>query len=66
MHELSAGAGRSLTADPLGLTEQQVAQRRAEGLSNEAADGASRTVRDIIRANVLTRFNAILGYEFVQ
>jgi cation-transporting ATPase E len=38
-----------------------VADRRARGLANTAHDRTSRSVAGILRANVLTRFNAILG-----
>ena len=48
-----------------GLTAAEVAQRRADGLTNDVPDRASRSVKDIIRANVLTRINAILGVLFI-
>jgi cation-transporting ATPase E len=38
-----------------------VAERTAAGLVNVAPDTNRRTFADIVRANVLTRFNAILG-----
>jgi cation-transporting ATPase E len=44
-----------------GLTSAQVAQRVASGDANDAARRTSRPVSDIVRANVLTRFNAIVG-----
>ncbi|GAA4489099.1 cation-translocating P-type ATPase [Rhodococcus olei] len=44
-----------------GLTSEQVARRRAEGRTNDVPSRASRSVRDIVRANVFTRINAILG-----
>nr|WP_296768370.1 HAD-IC family P-type ATPase [Rhodococcus sp. (in: high G+C Gram-positive bacteria)] len=44
-----------------GLTEAQVAQLRAEGKSNDVPARASRSVKDIVRGNVFTRINAILG-----
>jgi cation-transporting ATPase E len=44
-----------------GLTLQQVAERRTRGLVNDVAVVPSRTVGQIVRANVLTRFNALLG-----
>lgn len=44
-----------------GLTPAEVADRRARGLANTARDRTSRSVAGILRANVLTRFNAILG-----
>jgi cation-transporting ATPase E len=45
----------------LGLTSAEVEQRRAAGLVNVVTDDQRRTVEDIVRANVLTRFNAMLG-----
>jgi cation-transporting ATPase E len=44
-----------------GLTSAEVAQRRAEGRTNDVPDPTSRTVRQIVRANVFTPFNALLG-----
>ncbi len=44
-----------------GLTEAEVAQLRSEGKSNDVPARASRSVRDIVRGNVFTRINAILG-----
>ncbi len=44
-----------------GLSGAEVAERTARGLANVTADDGRRTVGDIVRANVLTRFNAILG-----
>ncbi|WP_167473863.1 cation-translocating P-type ATPase [Nocardia arthritidis] len=48
-----------------GLTAAEVEQRRRDGLTNDIPDRASRSVRDIVRANVFTRINAILGVLFV-
>ena len=47
-----------------GLTASEVAQRVAEGKTNDVPARASRSVGEIIRANVLTRFNAIVGVLF--
>ena len=44
-----------------GLTSAEVEQRRADGRSNDVADPTSRSIRDIIRANVFTPFNFLLG-----
>ncbi|ORV48666.1 magnesium-transporting ATPase [Mycobacterium europaeum] len=44
-----------------GLTDAEVAQRVAEGKSNAARERATRSIPDIVRANVFTRINAILG-----
>lgn len=45
----------------LGLTTPEVLARRAAGQSNDVADPTSRSVADIVRANVLTPFNLLLG-----
>jgi cation-transporting P-type ATPase E len=44
-----------------GLTAQEAATRRQNGESNRPSTHTDRTVFDIVRANVFTRFNAILG-----
>ncbi|MGA9870993.1 MAG: HAD-IC family P-type ATPase [Rhodococcus sp. (in: high G+C Gram-positive bacteria)] len=44
-----------------GLTEAEVARLRADGKSNDVPARASRSVGDIVRGNVFTRINAILG-----
>lgn len=46
---------------PQGLTSTEVAERAARGLTNVSAERTSRTFGEIVRANVFTRFNAILG-----
>ncbi|MGO9385178.1 MAG: cation-translocating P-type ATPase [Mycobacterium sp.] len=48
-------------ANTLGLTDAEVAQRVAEGKSNAVPQRAARSVAEIVRANVFTRINAILG-----
>jgi cation-transporting P-type ATPase E len=45
----------------VGLTDAEVAQRVADGKTNDVPTRAARSVPDIIRANVFTRINAILG-----
>jgi len=50
---------------PTGLTSAQVAERVARGQVNEVGERTSRSIGEIVRANVLTRFNAILGALFV-
>ncbi len=47
--------------DPGGLLASEVRERVARGEVNDAGDRTSRTLAEIIRANVFTRFNAILG-----
>jgi cation-transporting ATPase E len=50
---------------PTGLTADQVAERVARGLVNDSGERTSRTLVEIVRANVFTRFNAILGTMLV-
>jgi cation-transporting ATPase E len=59
---LPAVSAPPLTAPhPRGLTDAEVAERVADGRVNRAPDGTSRSLSEIVRANVFTRFNAILG-----
>lgn len=44
-----------------GLTDAEVAQRVADGKGNTVRERATRSITDIVRANVFTRINAILG-----
>ena len=44
-----------------GLTTAEVDERRRNGQVNDYTPPTSRSVRDIVRANVCTRFNALLG-----
>jgi cation-transporting ATPase E len=60
----SAPPDRARTA-PGGLTAAEVAERVARGEVNDAGDRTSRTLTEIVRANVFTRFNAILGTMLV-
>src|SRR5512133_1935176 len=46
---------------PAGLSSAQVAERRSRGLGNAGGERTSRSVAEILRANILTRFNFILG-----
>jgi cation-transporting P-type ATPase E len=48
-----------------GLTDAEVTQRVAEGKTNDVPTRAARSVSDIVRANVFTRINAILGVLLV-
>jgi len=54
-----------LVTGSAGLTAAEVADRVARGATNDAGDRTSRTYGEIVRANVLTRFNAILGTMLV-
>jgi magnesium-transporting ATPase (P-type) len=49
------------TTRPEGLTAGEVAERVARGQVNAVEERTSRPLREIVRANVFTRFNAILG-----
>jgi hypothetical protein len=51
--------GRAPTLD--GLTPAEVADRVAAGQVNDVPASPSRTVAQIFRANIFTRFNALLG-----
>lgn len=53
------------TISVAGLTEAEVAQRVAEGKSNDVPTRAARSISDIVRGNVFTRINAILGVLFL-
>jgi cation-transporting P-type ATPase E len=44
-----------------GLTSEQVAARVAAGLANTGLGTPSRSVAEIVRANVVTRFNLLIG-----
>ncbi|MET0701867.1 MAG: HAD-IC family P-type ATPase [Mycobacterium sp.] len=44
-----------------GLTDAEVAQRVADGQTNDVPSRAARSVSDIVRGNVFTRINAILS-----
>lgn len=53
-------------ADPLaGLSDAEVARRVADGRTNDVPTRAARSVSEIVRSNVFTRINAILGVLFV-
>ncbi|MFD7300572.1 HAD-IC family P-type ATPase [Streptomyces pharetrae] len=60
------GPARPLSAvRPGGLTAAEVAERVARGQVNDVPVRSSRSMADIIRANVFTRFNAIIGVLWV-
>lgn len=46
---------------PAGLTGAEVAERLARGQVNDVPVRSSRSLGEIVRANVFTRFNAIIG-----
>jgi cation-transporting ATPase E len=56
----------TVTVDPTrGLSASEVAEREARGQINDVPATPTRTVVQIVRANVLTRFNALLGAMLV-
>ena len=62
----SAQSGqRPADVDAAGLSAAQVAERAAAGLVNDPGRQPTRTIGQILAANILTRFNAILGGLFV-
>src|SRR5579859_3676890 len=60
MTEAAASTPTALTP-PAGLSSAQVAERRSRGLTNAGGERTSRSVAEILRANILTRFNFLLG-----
>jgi len=50
-----------VTTAPSGLTAAEVQERVARGQTNDTGERTSRKLSEIVRANVFTRFNAILG-----
>ena len=48
-----------------GLTDAQVSERVRAGLVNHIRTTTSRSASDILRANIFTRFNALLGSLFL-
>ncbi|MCD0447713.1 HAD-IC family P-type ATPase [Actinocorallia sp. API 0066] len=50
---------------PAGLSGTEVADRVAAGRTNRVRRHTSRSVGEIVRANVFTRFNALIGALFV-
>ena len=61
----TAVTGPPFRTPDTGLTAAQVAERVAQGLTNDTGKNSSRSVWQIFKNNVLTRFNAILGALFV-
>src|SRR5215467_6941700 len=62
---LPAPAAPIAVTPPVGLSSVQVAERRARGLTNAGGESTSRSVAEILRANIFTRFNLILGVLLV-
>jgi cation-transporting ATPase E len=53
------------SAGPRGLTSAEVAELTAAGKVNVVTETTSRTTKEIVRANVVTRFNILLGVLLV-
>ncbi|HEY3834052.1 MAG TPA: HAD-IC family P-type ATPase [Acidimicrobiia bacterium] len=64
MAEVVASPPAQRTA-PTGLSAEEVAERVARGATNQTSARTSRTLSEIARANIFTRFNAILGAMLV-
>ncbi|NJP51362.1 HAD-IC family P-type ATPase [Streptomyces sp. SBST2-5] len=60
-----ARPGTGSTTPASGLTSAEVAERVARGQVNDVPVRSSRSLTDIVRANVFTRFNAIIGVLWV-
>lgn len=58
-------SGTLSATPPSGLSAQEAADRARRGLANVADSGAGRSFAQIVRANVFTLFNAIIGVLFV-
>ena len=58
-------AGAAPKTGPGGLTAAEVAVRVRAGQVNATEERTSRTIGEIVKANVFTRFNAIIGTLFV-
>ena len=60
-------SGTSVVDEPAltGLSPDEVASRQADGRSNAFDEASSRSVWSIVRANVFTLFNAIIGACFL-
>ncbi|MET8893644.1 cation-translocating P-type ATPase [Streptomyces albogriseolus] len=71
MTHLDAGARAdavrpaTATSPVTGLTAAEVAERVARGQVNDIPVRSSRSITEIVRANVFTRFNAIIGVLWV-
>lgn len=62
MTEIDGTRATAPSRDPAhGLTAAEVAERVAAGLVNDVPEAPSRTLWEILRANVLTRFNALMA-----
>ncbi|MER5989370.1 HAD-IC family P-type ATPase [Streptomyces viridosporus] len=62
---IDAARPATLTSPATGLTSAEVAERVARGQVNDVPVRSSRSLLEIVRANVFTRFNAIIGVLWV-
>jgi cation-transporting P-type ATPase E len=56
-----AGQGEVRWHTAVDVASTQVAERRSRGRTNAGGEHTSRSVAEILRANILTRFNFLLG-----
>ncbi|GCD43677.1 HAD-IC family P-type ATPase [Streptomyces paromomycinus] len=61
----AGGRERATEPEHRGLSAAEVAERVARGEVNDVPVRSSRSTADIVRSNVFTRFNAIIGVLFV-
>jgi cation-transporting ATPase E len=59
--ELLADTGLLEVRDARGLSDAEAAERRAKGLGNDVPETHTRSVVEIVRSNVFTPFNFLLG-----
>lgn len=64
--ETAVGGGRADVDATRGLTAAQVAQRVGDDQTNDVPNPTSRSYWEIVRANVFTLFNALLGSLLVM
>ncbi|MFF9217937.1 HAD-IC family P-type ATPase [Streptomyces viridosporus] len=62
---IDAARPATLTSPATGLTSAEVAERVARGQVNDVPVRSSRSLVEIVRSNVFTRFNAIIGVLWV-
>jgi cation-transporting P-type ATPase E len=60
-NEPGAHPGPQAVDPSRGLSQRDVAERVASGRSNDAPDPRSRSLSDIVRSNVVTSFNIVIG-----
>jgi cation-transporting ATPase E len=65
MLDPTATTSSSVPTPPSGLTSNEVEARVERGQTNTGGERTSRTLGEILRANILTRFNFILGSLFI-